>query len=313
MQNHSYRISNAKSKRAPVLFTWLGILLLVEQGEYAARIASRLNKSPQRISYHLARLRRLGYLETCSEQGKRSYPIFYRLTDKARSLRAQLSKKIRRARFRFHHYALRYRITRDNPDFLPISAGTQLRGGVVQVDGKVDGYSVRRFASPSAQWLFLYSRPHYGDEPWKLLAKASIELHCLSQEICRRHDMELMFEDIMQKAEYDVPSDRFAKFWGENVGATVKTPDGSGIDASEGEWSLELPVEDAAAYANMARNVADISRLAREQRQAIDVLQKGNVTLVQRMNALTDAVILQSAETKALLKSINQLLERSKP
>ena len=205
-------------------------------------MATRLNKSPQVIAYHIAQLKRQGYLETAGEDGKRSYPVFYRLTEKARSFLGAWSNDKRRGRFRFHHYALKYKITRDNPDFLPVSAGTQLRGGVVQVDGKVDGYSVRRFASPSGQWLFLYSVPLFGDEPWRLQCDASIALHCLSQEICRRYDMELERKGIMQKPEYDVPSDPFAKYWGENYGATVKTPDGDGIDASPpgSERSVEL-------------------------------------------------------------------------
>ena len=244
---------------------------------------------------------------------KRSYPIFLQLTEKAKSFLSGLSNKKRRARFRFHHFAFKYRITRDNPDFLPVSAGTQLRGGVVQVDGKVDGYSVRRFASPSGQWLFLYSAPLFGDEPWRLLCDASIALHCLAQEICRRYHMELEREGIMQKPEYDVPSDPFAKYWGENYGATVKTPDGDGIDASPpgSEWSVELSVEDAAAYAHMARNVADIAQLVRQQRETLDVLQKGSVTQTQRLNTLTDAMILQSAEIRKLAESVDKFLTRT--
>ena len=118
--------------------------------------------------------------------------------------------------------------------------------------------------------------------------------------------MELTFEEAMQKPEYDVPSDRFARFWGENVGATVKTPCGSGIDASEGEWALELSVEDAAAYAEMPRKVAEI-------RQTLDVLMKGSVTLTQRMNIMTDTMILMSAEIKKLVESVNKLLNHLQP
>ena len=299
-------MSNCKSKRARVYFIWLGILSAVERGEYAAQMATRLNKSAQLIAYHIGQLKRQGYLETAGEDGKRSYPVFYRLTEKARSFLAAWSNEKRRGRFRFHHFALRYRITRDNPDFLPVSAGTHLRGGVVQVDGKEDGHSVRRFVSPSGQWLYLYSASVYGDQPWQLLSRVSIELDCLGQEISRRHNMELAFEKAMQKPEFDVPSDRFARFWGENVGATVKTPSGSGIDASEGEWALELSVEDAAAYAEMPRQVAEI-------RQTLDVLMKGSVTQTQRMDILTNAMILQSAEIKKLVESVNKLLNHLQP
>jgi len=118
--------------------------------------------------------------------------------------------------------------------------------------------------------------------------------------------MELTFEEAMQKPEFDVPSDRFARFWGENVGATVKTTSGSGIDASEGEWALELSVEDAAAYAEMPRQVAEI-------RQTLDVLMKGSVTQTQRMDILTNAMILQSAEIKKLVESVNKLLNHLEP
>jgi len=308
-------MSNCKSKRARVYFIWLGILSAVERGEYAAQMATRLNKSAQLIAYHIGQLKRQGYLEAAGEDGKRSYPVFYRLTEKARSFLAARSNEKRRGRFRFHHYALKYKILSDNPNFLPVSAGTHLRGGVVQVDGRVDGYSVRRFASPSGQWLFLYSAPLFGDEPWRLQCDASIALHCLAQEICRRYDMELERKGIMQKPEYDVPSDPFAKYWGENYGATVKTPDGDGIDASPpgSEWSVELTVEDAAAYAHMARNVADIMQLVCQQREALDVLQKGSVTQTQRMNILTDTMILMSAEIKKLVDSVNKLLNHLQP
>jgi DNA-binding transcriptional ArsR family regulator len=301
-------ISKCKSKRQQVFFIWLGILLAVERGEYAAQIARNLNKSPQRISYHVAELKELGYIE----KRKRSYPDILQLTEKAKSFLAVLSNEKRRARFRFHHFAFKYRITRDSPDFLPVSEGTRLRGGVVQVDGKVDGYSVRRFASPCGQWLFLYSAPVFGDEPWRLLCDASIALHCLAQEICRRHNMELKRESIMQKPEFDVPSDKFAKYWGQNYGATVKTPDGDGIDASPpgSEWSTELSVEDAAAYVHIARNVADIAQLVRQQGETLDVLEKGSVTQTQRMDKLTDTMILEAAQIRKLAESVDKFVTR---
>ena len=37
------------------------------------------------------------------------------------------------------------------------------------------------------------------------------------------------------------------------------TRDGSGIDASEGDWEKEMTIDDAVAYVKQARNVENIS------------------------------------------------------
>jgi uncharacterized coiled-coil protein SlyX len=60
----------------------------------------------------------------------------------------------------------------------------------------------------------------------------------------------------------------------------------------------------------MARNVADIAQLVRQQRETLDFLQKGSVTQTQRINTLTDAMILQSAEIRKLTESVDKFLTR---
>jgi DNA-binding MarR family transcriptional regulator len=301
-------ISSIKSNSERALFIWLLILRLVERGEYNASIARTLRMAPQATHPRLRKLEKYGYIERVTENGKRSYPAFYRLRDKGKCALQELSSKKRRARFRFHHHALRYKVIRDNPDFLPVSQGNSLRGGVVTVDGRVDGFSVRRFHSPSADWLFLYSEPRMGDLPWQLLTLSSIELDRLAQVICSRYNMELSFEKSMQKPEFENVRDPLAKFWGDYSGSTIRTASGSGIDASTGDWAEEFTIEDAVHYVNLARNVADITTKLGEEEQRLDVIAKGSVTMAQRMNTLTDATIMQIKSNNTLADAIKELV-----
>jgi hypothetical protein len=223
-----------------------------------------------------------------------------------------MSNETRTARLRFHHYAVKYLIVRDNPDFLPLRMGTRLKNNVIQVDGKVEGFSVRRISGRSEQWLLLYSQARFGDRPLDLVAFSSIELDHLASEISRRYDMSLQFQGIIQKPHFGDPSDRFARFWGQNYGCNIRTRDGSTIDASPGEWEKELTIDDAIAYLQQPRNVAEISRKQDEDRelflQRLDVLAKGNVTLGQRIDRLTDAVIMNTTTATALMKSMGRLV-----
>jgi DNA-binding MarR family transcriptional regulator len=288
------------------------ILRLIEQGEYAAAIARRLNKSRQTVTSYIHRLVRDGYAEPLCQEGQRSYPVFYGLTEKGIALLQEMSKETRTARLRCHHYALKYLIVRDNPEFLPLRRGTQLKNNVIQVDGKVEGFSVRRISGRSEQWVLLYSQARFGDRPLDLVAFSSIELDHLASEISRRYDMSLQFQGIVQKPHFGDPSDRFARFWGQNYGCNIRTRDGSTIDASPGEWEKELTIDDAIAYLQQPRNVAEISRKQDEDRQLflqrLDVLAKGNVTLGQRIDRLTDAFIMNTTTATALMKSIDRLL-----
>jgi len=305
-------LSNDMSNRARIRFTCRVILELIEQGEYAAKIGRRLNKSRQLVTSYIRKLVRDGCVEPLCQEGKRSYPVFYRLTEKGTALLQEMSNETRTARLRFHHYAVKYLIVRDNPDFLPLRMGTRLKNNVIQVDGKVEGFSVRRISGRSEQWLLLYSQARFGDRPLDLVAFSSIELDHLASEISRRYDMSLQFQGIIQKPHFGDPSDRFARFWGQNYGCNIRTRDGSTIDASPGEWEKELTIDDAIAYLQQPRNVAEISRKQDEDRelflQRLDVLAKGNVTLGQRIDRLTDAVIMNTTTATALMKSMGRLV-----
>ena len=305
-------LSNDMSNRARIRFTCRVILELIEQGEYAAKIGRRLNKSRQLVTSYIRKFVRDGCVEPLCQEGKRSYPVFYRLTEKGTALLQEMSNETRTARLRFHHYAVKYLIVRDNPDFLPLRMGTRLKNNVIQVDGKVEGFSVRRISGRSEQWLLLYSQARFGDRPLDLVAFSSIELDHLASEISRRYDMSLQFQGIIQKPHFGDPSDRFARFWGQNYGCNIRTRDGSTIDASPGEWEKELTIDDAIAYLQQPRNVAEISRKQDEDRelflQRLDVLAKGNVTLGQRIDRLTDAVIMNTTTATALMKSMGRLV-----
>jgi len=310
-------LSNKMSKRARIRFTCRVILELIEEGEYAAKIGKRLNKSRQLVTSYIRKLVRDGCVEPLCQEGKRSYPVFYRLTEKGTVLLQEMSNETRTARLRFHHYAVKYLVVRDNPDFLPLRMGTRLKNNVIQVDGKVDGFSVRRICGRSEQWLLLYSQARFGDRPLDLVAFSSIELDHLASEISRRYDMILQFQGIMQKPHFGDPSDRFARFWGQNYGSNIQTRGGSTIDASPGEWEKELTIDDAIAYLEQPKNVAEISRKQDEDRelflQRLDVLEKGNVALRQRMDRLTDTVIMNATAATALTKSIDRLVRSLKP
>jgi hypothetical protein len=124
--------------------------------------------------------------------------------------------------------------------------------------------------------------------------------------------MELSFERILQKAEFEDDSSSFARFWGKNYGCNVKTQNGS-IDASEGKWAKELTVEDAVADIRIGRNVADISEKLHKGLASVlerlDVLQKGAATSQQRIEKLTDAVIMNTTTAEAVMKSIDRLVQ----
>jgi hypothetical protein len=228
----------------------------------------------------------------------------------------EMSKKTRTTRLRFHHYAVKYLISGDNPEFLPLRRGTRLKNGVIQVDGKINGFSVRRMSSRSQQWLLLYSQPRQvqsDEHPLNLVAFSTIELDHLASEICRRYDMSLQFQGIMQKPHFGDTSDPFTRYWGNTYGCNIVTRDGSTIDASPDEWEKELTIDDAIAYLEQPKKIRDISRKQDEDRQLflerLEVIRKGNVTLAQRMDRLTDAVILQSKGVESERKSIGELVD----
>jgi predicted transcriptional regulator len=309
-------LSNDMSKRARILFTSIVILQLLQQGEYAASIGRRLNKSRQLVEYYIRKLVRDGCAEPLCQEGQRSNPVFYELTEKGTAMLQEMSKKTRTTRLRFHHYALKYLITGDNAEFLPLRRGTRLNNGVIQVDGKIMGFSVRRISGRSHQWLLLYSQPRQvqsDEHPLNLVAFSTIELDHLASEICRRYGMSLQFQCIIQKPHFADTSDPFSRYWGKTYGCNIVTRDGSTIDASPDEWEKELTIDDAIAYLEQPKKVREISRKQDEDRQLIldrlEVLQKGNVTLAQRVDRLVDAVILQSKGVESERKSIGELVD----
>lgn len=124
-------MTNDMSNRARVFFTCIVILRCVEMGEYPAQMARRINKPRQFVDYYIRKLARDGCLERLSQDGKRSYPVFYRLTEKGIAMLQEMSNETRTAGLRFHHYALKYLVLRDNPEFLPLRMGTQLKNNVI--------------------------------------------------------------------------------------------------------------------------------------------------------------------------------------
>jgi hypothetical protein len=172
---------------------------------------------------------------------------------------------------RFHHYALKYRVEVDNPTFLPIEGGSRLRGGVLEVTGTVDGYTVRRWHAPTGDYLYLFSRPLWGRFPWQLLAFASIDVDRLSQLIEQRYRMQLKYEGVLQKPHLSDPKDPLAKLWGDNYGTAILSASGSGVEASEGPWEAEFSYQDAVDHVLLGRNTA---RVADELPQVRVLLEK---------------------------------------
>lgn len=237
--------------------TCLAILQCIKaEINYSAQIAKELRKKPQTVHHNVRVLEDRGYIRRATGE-KRSYPVIYELTDKG-LIALSNTERMARGAFRFHHYALKYRVLVDNPSFLPLNEGVRLRGNVIEVTRIIDGYTVRRWHAPSCDWLYLYSRSLYGRLPWQLIAAASVELHTLAMLIESRYHLKLKFEGILQKPEMDDPQDPIANFWGEYYSTNVSTPSGSGMDASEGAWAKELSYEDAVDYVLLGRNIAQI-------------------------------------------------------
>ena len=133
-----------------------------------------------------------------------------------------------------------------------------MKGGVVQVDGEVDDFNVRRWHSPNGDWLYLYCKPLWGSEPYRLLVKATIMLYELGAQIQGKYNIQISYEDVLQSPEFDDPKDPVAKFWGDYYGAVVKTRKGNGFDRSTGEWSREFTMDEIADYVDLGSNVAEI-------------------------------------------------------
>jgi len=241
-------------------FLYIVILKSIQDGtNYAAQIANHLNKSPQLIHHYLHMLERQGYVSRVTGK-KRSYPVIYDLTEQALLLISNAERMARAGGIRYHHYALRYRIVGDNPKFLPLNNGCPLNGNVVETTERVEGYTVRRWHSPSGDWLYLYSKPIYGRLPWQLLVHATIDLDRLARLIEERFTLRLDFDGIHQKPEFDDPRDPVAKAWAKYYGANVKTDSATGINASGGEWATELSYDDAVDYVLQGRRIAQIEK-----------------------------------------------------
>ena len=268
--------SNKKSKfRNRQLYLMILRCILQDQN-YLAEIARELQKSPQLLQHYLKILRRYGYIRPVTET--RSYPVIYELTEKARIVISNAERMGRSGGFRFHHFALKYRILADNRSFLPAAEGSRLNG-VSETTGKFEGYRIRRWHSASADWLYVYSRHMYGRFPWQLLCAASIELDRIVGLIECRYHMRLKFECVLQKPELEDSRDPIAKFWGEYYGNNVRTNSGSGIDASEGPWAIELSYDDAVSHVLLARNIAQILSVLRSQQELLRefLAQLGNI------------------------------------
>jgi hypothetical protein len=280
--------SNKKSKpfNRQLYLTILGCIL--HGTNYLAAIARELQKSPQLVQHYLKVLKRYGYIRPVTE--RRSYPVLYEVTDKAKIIISNAERMARSGGIRFHHFALRYKVIVDNPSFLPLREGVLLTGNVVEVTRIVDGYTVRRWHSPSCDWLYLYSRSMYGRFPWQLIAAASVELHTLAMLIENRYHLQVKFEGILQKPEMDDPRDPVASFWGKYYGTNVNTPTGNGMDASEGAWAKELSYEDAVDYVLLGRNIAQILLELRTQQallqkffsQFLEMMKHSNDESTQR-------------------------------
>jgi DNA-binding MarR family transcriptional regulator len=250
----------SKTDRNPRnLVTCLAILNCIKaEINYLTQIAKQLKKSAQTIHYNLHVLEDRGYIRRVTGN-RRSYPVLYELTDKAHIVLSNSERLARSGGVRFHHYALKYRVAVDNPSFLPVSEGVPLRGGVIEITGKVEGYTVRRWHAPSGDHLYLFSRHMVGDLPWQLLSFASIELDRLSRSIEQRFQMKLEYDGILQKPELSDARDPLAGFWGNHYGTVIRTETGSGIDASEGPWETEFSYADAVDHVQLGRNTAKVA------------------------------------------------------
>jgi predicted transcriptional regulator len=264
------RTSNKKSKFLKKPF-YLMILSCIQEGQnYLAQIARQLDKSPQLVQHYVRNLTKYGYIQPVTGK-KRSYPVIYVLTGKAKILISNAERIRRSGGIRFHRYALKYRIVTDNPAFLPLSrAGKPLKGNVLEVTETVEGHTVRRWHTPSGDWLYIWSQHMYGLLPWQLQALATIDVDRLAAFIEQRFRLRLQFEEILQKGEFDDPRDPVAKVWGEYYNLNVKTDSGSGFDASGGEWAKELSYQDAVDYVQMGRNVARIIGELQAQRKLFE-------------------------------------------
>jgi hypothetical protein len=112
----------------------------------------------------------------------------------------------------------------------------------------------------------------YGLLPWQLLVLATIEVDRLAAFIEQRFGMQLKFEQVLQKGEFDDPRDPVAKVWAQYYNVNVKTDSGSGFDASGGEWAEELSYQDAVDYVQMGGKVARILDELLSQRKLFERL-----------------------------------------
>jgi DNA-binding MarR family transcriptional regulator len=247
------------------------ILGCIQEGQnYLAQIAGRVDRSPQLVHHYLRTLVEYGYIESVTGE-KRSYPVIYQLTQKAKIMISNEERVRRLGGIRFHRYAMKYRIVIDNPGFLPLSqASRPLKGNVLEVTTTLEGHTIRRWHTPSTDWLYIWSQHLYGLLPWQLQTLATIEVDRLARSIEQRFGMRLQFEEILHKGEFDDPRDPVAKVWGKYYGVNVKTDSGSGFDASGGEWAKELSYQDAVDYVQMGRNVARITNELQAQRKLFE-------------------------------------------
>ena len=218
------------SKNRKKVLTWSRILKLLEDYKWGAEVARQIKRSRQYVYYQIKELLQYGYIRDQIPDA-RSYPKFYVITEKGQNLMENWKRQGRHG-IRFHHFALKCRIDVDNPNFLSLSSrrARKLKGGVVQVDGEVDDFNVRRWHSPNGDWLYLYCKPLWGSKPYRLLVKATIMLYELGAQIQGKYNIRISYEDVLQSPEFDDPKDPVAKFWGDYYGAVVKTRKGNGFD-----------------------------------------------------------------------------------
>lgn len=307
------------------------ILLRILEGKDGGspqRVARALNFTPARIHYYMRLMKAQGLIE----RKVRSNIAVYDVTEKAVSLLRASLVKPELPIGRFENFCVAYPIVRDNPEFLPAAKGVELAHGVKRTDGKVevDGrqYSVLRFHSPSGDAIYIYATGKYAVSEAEAVAKASVECHCVAQEIQRRHGLVLGEPRVVRGGELEF-RDAFAVWYKAGGGPNVRTLDGW-IDASPPSakrlpakakrfipGELGFPVGrqplgrgPAQAYIDFWRKAPELfAKLVETNTKVLEeltVLEKAGVTTQQQIKVLTDSVILLVGR----LDKIAEALER---
>jgi len=301
MGNIKVEISTClKSSLKPTINSFeIAILQQLQEPTYPTALARKLGDSPQKVHYYIRKLEKLGLIKP---QHPNAYPHVYALTPQGRWLLWEFQKRLTGGGdgvwggLRLHRVVLKFPIVRGSP-----TCGGRGVGRVVRMRNwerrvwRESGYTVELTSKHVIVYVDL---PPSSDSPENLLVLAVSIGERVAQRVAQRVGIEeLGFAKLATKPHFAVLGDPVSHAVAQKM--QVSTPNGR-IDQSVEKGELEFfNIKSVVDYLSMP------SRLREVERQ-VQVLTKGQVTILQVLNQIENGLVLLISSVRELTQALKE-------